>query len=51
MSTHRVQQRELRNAQRRINFYLTGGARPVFVSRNILSGLLMVFWLIIWFRH
>lgn len=35
-------------AQTRINFYLTGGSRPVYVSRWVVSAIVAVFWLAVW---
>jgi len=41
---------EAYKANRRIQHYLAGGSRPVFLSRVILTALLAVCWLVIWWQ-
>jgi hypothetical protein len=41
---------EAYKAKQRIKFYLAGGSRPVFISRGILSAVLVVCWLVIWWQ-
>ncbi len=41
---------EARKANRRIHAYLTGGSRPVLISRAIVGALLIVISLILWWQ-
>jgi hypothetical protein len=52
MSSNRrtLQQREIAKANSRINFYLAGGSRLVYVSRWVVTAIVIVFWLAIWWR-
>ena len=45
-----LQAMEARKAKDRIQFYLAGGSRPVFVSRWVLSAVLIVIWFVLWWR-
>jgi hypothetical protein len=50
MHISRLQQIEARKANDRINYYLTGGSRPVFVFRGVLAGLLIIIWVVLWWQ-
>jgi len=41
---------EVEKAKSRIEFYLAGGSRLVYVSRWVVSGIVIVFWIAIWWR-
>jgi hypothetical protein len=43
-------ERETAKAQSRIDFYLSGGSRLVYLSRWLVSAIVIVFWLAIWWR-
>jgi len=45
-----IQDLEAHKAQERIDFYLAGGSRPVYISRWVLSGILIVTWVVLWLR-
>jgi hypothetical protein len=44
------QEIEAAKAKDRIDFYLAGGSRPVYISRWVLTGILVVIWLVLWSR-
>ena len=50
MDLPRKQIIEAYKATERIKFYLAGGSRPVFVSRGILAGIVLVAWLVLWWQ-
>jgi hypothetical protein len=50
MNRSTVQDLEAYKAKSRIDFYLAGGSRLVYISRWIVSGIVIVFWLAIWWR-
>jgi len=50
MDLPRKQIIEAYKANERIKFYLAGGSRPVFVSRGILAGIVLVAWLVLWWQ-
>ena len=44
------QQIETEKAKNRIDFYLAGGSRLVYISRWVLTGIVVVIWLVLWSR-
>ena len=48
ISRHEI---EAHKANRRIQFYLAGGSRPVYISRGIMFALVVVCWLVIWWQR
>ena len=44
------QEIEAYKANQRIQYYLAGGSRPVFISRGILAGILLVIWVVLWWQ-
>jgi len=44
------QEVEAVKAKKRIDFYLAGGSRAVYISRWVVSAILVVFWLVLWWR-
>jgi len=45
-----LQEIETAKAKHRIDFYLAGGSRLVYISRWFLSGIVIVIWLVLWLR-
>jgi len=50
MNPQTPQRRETDKANSRIEFYLAGGSRPVYVSRWVVTAIVIAFWLVIWWR-
>ena len=50
MARPTLQKIEADKAKPRIDFYLAGGSRPVYISRWILTGIVVVIWLVLWWR-
>ena len=44
------QEIEAYKAGERIKFYLAGGSRPVFISRGVLAGIVLLAWIILWWQ-
>ena len=44
------QEIEAVKAKKRVDFYLAGGSRIVYASRWVVSAILVLFWLVIWWR-
>jgi len=42
-----LQEIEASKAKDKINYYLAGGSRPVFVCRGIVAALLFIIWVIL----
>ena len=50
MNRPTMQEIEAYKANARIKFYLAGGSLPVFISRGIVGGIVIVISLLLWWR-